>query len=330
MTSSGPDERRVQRPEPRRMLSLGALRGRRRHWIGAAAVVLLAAYFGTGFYLVDADEHAVVRRFGAVAALVGPGAHYRLPWPVDRVDVLKTTSVMKIGVGFALPENESEPLAGVEVLTGDTNILSLALVVQYVIRNPADYLFRIERPQALVGTLAESVLTETVVGMPIDDVLTTGRLAIQGQVKRKTQEILDRYASGIQISSVNIMSITLDKSVAQAFQDVADAMADREKTQNDARAYANDQIPKARGEANQTVTGAQNYKQQRIAEAIGNTTRFDAVLNEYRKAPEVTRSRIYLDSMEKILPKVKLYVIDSQHGRVPINLRLTAPGAAEK
>src|SRR5581483_3887838 len=135
----------------------------------------------------------------------------------------------------------------------------------------------------------------------------------------KTQEILDRYASGIQISSVNIMSITLDKSVAQAFQDVADAMADREKTQNEARAYAN-----------QTVTSAQNYRQQRIAEAIGNTTRFDAVLNEYRKAPEVTRARIYLDSMEKILPKVKLYVIDSQHGRVPINLRLTAPSGAEK
>ena len=301
-----------------------------RYWIGLLAVVLPAAYFASGFYLVNADEHAVVRRFGAIAARVGPGMHYRMPWPVDRVDVLKTTSVMKVGVGFALRDNDAEALKGIELLTGDTNILNVALVVQYVIRNPADYLFQIERPQTLVGTLAESVLTETVVGMPIDEVLTTGRLAIQGRVKLKTQEMLDRYQSGVQISSVNIMSITLDPSVAQAFQDVADAMADREKTQNEARAYANDQIPRARGEANQTVSNAQNYRQQRIAEAIGNTTRFLALLKEYERAPDVTRSRIYLDSMEKILPKVKLYVIDSQNGRVPINLRVTTPGSGEK
>ena len=298
---------------------------KRRYWIGLLALVVLGTYFGSGFYVVNADEHAVVRRFGAIAARVGPGMHYRLPWPVDRVDVLKTTSVMKIGVGFRLPANDSDTLEGVELLTGDTNILNVALVVQYIIRNPSDYLFQIDQPQILVGTLAESVLTQTVVGMPIDEVLTTGRLAIQAQVKLKTQETLDRYESGIQISSVNIMNITLDPSVAQAFQDVADAMADREKTQNEARAYANDQIPRARGEANQTVSNATNYKQQRIAEAIGNKTRFLALLDEYQKAPEVTRSRIYLDSMERILPKVKLYVIDSQGGRVPINLRVTTP-----
>jgi modulator of FtsH protease HflK len=301
-----------------------------RNGVGLLGLIVLVAYFASGFYLVNADEHAVVRRFGAIEARVGPGMHYRMPWPVDRVDVLKTTSVMKIGVGFDLRANDSESLKGVELLTGDTNILNVALVVQYAIRNPADYLFQVDEPQTLVGMLAESVLTETVVGMPIDEVLTTGRLAIQARVKLKTQEVLDRYQSGVQISSVNIMNITLDATVAQAFQDVADAMADREKTQNDARAYANDQIPRARGEASRTVSDAQNYKQQRIAEAIGNTTRFQALLHEYQKAPGVTRSRIYLDSMEKILPKVKLYVIDSQGGRVPINLRVTAPGNSEK
>jgi membrane protease subunit HflK len=302
----------------------------RRYWIGVLGLVLAVVYFTSGFYVVNADEHAVVRRFGAIEARVGPGMHYRMPWPVDRVDVLKTTSVMKIGVGFDLHDKDAESPKGVELLTGDTNILNVALVVQYAIGNPADYLFQIDGPQTLVGALAESVLTETVVGMPIDEVLTTGRLAIQARVKLKTQEALDRYQSGVQISSVNIMNITLDPSVAQAFQDVADAMADREKTQNEARAYANDQIPRARGEASRTVSDAQNYKQQRIAEAIGNATRFQALLQEYQKAPEVTRSRIYLDSMEKILPKVKLYVIDSQGGRVPINLRVTAPGISEK
>jgi membrane protease subunit HflK len=303
-------------------------RPRRGEWpfyAGLLALVLLATYFATGFYVVNADEHGVVRRFGAIAARVGPGMHYRLPWPVDRVDVLKTTSVMKVGVGFALPENDSQAMTGVEVLTGDTNILSVALAVQYVILNPSDFLFQIEHPEKLVGTLAQSVLTETVVGMPIDEVLTTGRLAIQARVKLKTQEILDRYRSGIQISSVSIMNITLDASVAQTFQDVADAMADREKLQNEARAYTNDQIPKARGEAHQRVSDAQNYKQQRVAEAVGNTDRFLALLKEYQKAPEVTRSRIYLDAMEKILPKVKMYVIDSQGGRMPVNLRVTTP-----
>jgi modulator of FtsH protease HflK len=303
---------------------------RRRYWAVLIAAGLVAAYFLSGFYAVNADEHGVVRRFGAIAARVGPGMHYRMPWPIDRVDVLKTTSVTKIGVGFALRDGESSAPAGVELLTGDTNILNVALVVQYAIINPADYLFQIDRPQSLVSTLAESVLTETVLSMGIDEVLTTGRLAIQTRVKTKTQETLDRYRSGIRIASVSIMNISLDPSVAQSFQDVSDAMADREKAQNQARSYANDQIPRARGEASQTLSNAKSYKQQRIAEAIGNTTRFNALLSEYQKAPEVTRSRLYLDSMEKILPKVKLYVIDSQGGRVPINLRVTTPGGGEK
>ncbi len=318
-------ERDMERQEAGPTASPRPWPGGRRYWIGLLALVALGADFFTGFYVVNADEHGVVRRFGAIAARVGPGMHYRLPWPVDRVDVLKTTSVMKVGVGFALPEDDSQAMTGVEVLTGDTNILSVAVAVQYVILNPSDFLFQIEQPEKLVGTMAQSVLTETVVGMPIDEVLTTGRLAIQARVKLKTQEILDRYRSGIQISSVNIMNITLDGSVAQAFQDVADAMADREKLQNEARAYTNDQIPRARGEAHQRVSEAQNYKQQRIAEAVGNTNRFLALLKEYQKAPEVTRSRIYLDAMEKILPKVKMYVIDSQGGRVPVNLRVTTP-----
>jgi membrane protease subunit HflK len=297
---------------------------RLRRWLGLA-LLLLAAYLGTGFYLVDTDEQAVVRRFGAIAARVGPGMHYRLPWPIDQVDVVKTTSVMTTGVGFALPEEEQPTVVGMELLTGDTNILNIALVLQYVIRSPDDFLFRIEDPQTLIGHLAEAVLTETVTAMAVDEVLTTGRLAIQEQVKTATQAMLDRYQSGIQITSSNIMTITLDPSVAEAFQDVTDAMADREKSRNEARMYANNLIPKARGEASGVVRGAQAYKQQRIAEAIGNTDRFLAMLTEYQKAPEITRTRLYLEAMERILPKVKMYVIDSEGGRVPFTLRVGKP-----
>jgi membrane protease subunit HflK len=291
-------------------------------WVSLLGLILIAAYFLSGIFTVAADEQAVVRRFGKVVARLGPGIHYRLPWPVDRIDPVKTTAVMKAGVGFDLRDGEGQHVTGMELLTGDTNIISVAMVIQYVIRNPADFLFAIEDPQGLIGSLAQSVLTETVLGMAVDEVLTTGRLAIQEQVKVKTQAILNRNSSGIQLTSANIMAITLDRSVAQAFQDVANASADREKKINEGRAYANNLLPKARGEARSMVLAAQSYKEQQIAEAIGHTTRFLELLAEYNKAPDITRSRLYLEAMEKILPKVKKYVIDSAHGQQPVNLRL--------
>jgi membrane protease subunit HflK len=296
-----------------------------RRWLGLAPVLLILAYLGTGFYIVDTDEQGVVRRFGAIATRVGPGMHYRLPWPIDQVDVVKTTSVMKTGVGFRLPEGKQAAVVGMELLTGDTNLLNVALVLQYVVRSPADLLFRIDDPGTLIGNLAEAVLTRTVVGMAVDDVLTTGRLAIQERVKAETQAMLDRYQSGIQITSSNIMTITLDQSVAETFQEVTDAMADRERSRNQARIYANNLIPKARGEAHTVVREAQAYQQRRLAEAIGNTDRFLALLEEYEKAPEITRTRLYLEAIEEILPKVQIYVVDTEKGRVPLNLRLGRP-----
>ena len=304
---------------------MGLETGRRAAWGVGLLALAVAGYLMTGIFTVAADEQAVIRRFGRVAARLGPGLHYRLPWPVDRVDVVKTTAVMKTGVGFALPEGETRGVTGVEVLTGDTNIISVAMSLQYVIRNPAPFLFEIEQPPALIGAVAESVLTQTVLGMPVDEVLTTGRLAIQEHVKTRTQAILDRYGSGIQIVSANLMGITLDSSVAQAFQDVANASADRENKINQGRSYANDLLPKARGEARSMVLAAQSYKEQRVAEAVGNTTRYLELLTEYNKAPDVTRTRLYLEAMEKILPKVKKYVIDGEHGQRPINLRLGPP-----
>jgi membrane protease subunit HflK len=299
------------------------VRTRVRRWLGAALLVLVGAYGATGFYIVDTDEQAVVRRFGAIAARVGPGMHYRLPWPVDQVDIVKTTSVMKTGVGFRLAEGGQ--VVGMELLTGDTNILNIALVLQYVISSPADFLFRIEDPDTVIGSLAETVLTETVVGMAVDDVLTTGRLALQERVKTETQAMLDRYESGIQLTSSNIMAITLDPSVAAAFQEVTDAMADREKSRNEARIYANNLIPKARGEAHALIREAHAYKQQRIAEALGDTDRFLALLEAYGKAPEITRARLYLEAMERVLPRIRIYMIDTEQGRVPFTLRVGKP-----
>jgi modulator of FtsH protease HflK len=161
--------------------------------------------------------------------------------------------------------------------------------------------------------------------MPVDEVLTTGRLAIQERVRSGTQAILDRYRSGIQLTAASIMTISLDSAVAQAFQDVLSASADRENKINEARTYVNNLLPKARGEAQSMVLAAQSYREQRIAEAVGNTTRFLELLAEYAKAPDITRSRLYLEAMEKILPRVRKYVVDSERGKQPVNLHLSPP-----
>jgi membrane protease subunit HflK len=293
--------------------------------VACALALGVGVWLGSGFYTVKADERGVVRRFGEVTGQVGAGIHYRLPWPIGRVDIVKTTSVMKAGAGFAVLETEAETVTGVEFLTGDTNIIAVALALQYVVRDPADFLVQVEDPRGFIGAVAQSVLTDAVAGMSVDEVLTTGRLRIQEAARSRTQAILDRYRSGMQIISVNIMTITLDRAVAEAFQEVADAMADREKTQNEARTYASAIIPKARGEARGAMGEAQNYKRQRVAEAIGETARFLAVQTEYAKQPDVTRTRLYLEAMEKALGRAKLYVVDPGDGRAPLTLRLIAP-----
>ena len=307
----------------------GALPARRkrraRSWLAIAVLVLLGAYFASGFYVVGSDQRAVVRSFGAIAEQVGPGMHYRVPWPVDQVDIVKTTSVMKIGVGFVLPPGDGEIPPGPELLTGETNIVNVNLILQYVIRDPAEYLFQIKDAAAFVEAAAEAALTETVAGMSVDEVLTRGRVAVQERVKAQTQEVLDRRRSGVSIVSASIMAITLDRSVAQAFQDVANAMSDREKMINEARAYQNNLIPKARGDARTMLSEAEAYKQQRIAEAVGGASRFLSLQKEYEKGRDITRTRLYLEAVEKILPRVRLYVVDTDKGRVPLHLRMSGP-----
>jgi modulator of FtsH protease HflK len=297
----------------------------RRYWFLVLLLLALAAFLASGFYAVGPDERGVVRRFGAVAEQVGPGIHYRFPWPVDQVDVVKTTSVMKVGVGFVLPSAGADMPSGMELLTGDANILNVALVLQYVIRDPTDFLLQIKDASAFVEAVAEAALTETVAAMPIDELLTRGRVGVQDRIKAQTQEILDSRRSGISIVSASIMAMTLDRSVAQAFQDVADAMADREKVINEAQAYRSNLIPTARGNARTTLSEAEAYKQQRVAEAVGGASRFLALQKEYEKGRKITRTRLYLEAMEKVLPRVQLYVIDSDKGRIPLHLRLSGP-----
>jgi membrane protease subunit HflK len=294
----------------------------RARWAASVLAVAAGLFLASGFYAVGPDERAVIRRFGAIISEVGPGWHYRVPL-ADRVDVLKTTSIAKTGVGFVLgPDGQ---VSGVELLTGDTNLVTIALVLQYVIRDPSDFIASVESPRGLVEAAAEAELTKAVVGTPVDEVLTRGRIRIQDSVKAGTQAALDRARSGVQIVSANIMAMTLDRAVAQAFQDVSDAAADREKLINEAMAYENNLIPKARGEARFSRSEAEAYKDRREAEAAGEAARFVALEAEAEQAQNATRTRLYLETMERVLPKARLFVLDSDKGRVPVHLRVTGP-----
>jgi membrane protease subunit HflK len=289
-----------------------------------AVIAVLAAWIAAGLYTVQADERAVVLRFGAVVDRTGPGMHWNLPWPLGQVATVKTTTVMKTGIGLATSgaNGSTSPL---ELVTGDTNLVNVAVTIQYAIGEPADYLFATENPQHLIVGVAQAILTETAAMMPVDEILTTGRVAIQDGLRQRLQESLDRYRSGIRVVAVAINSISVDRTVAQAFQEVGDAQADRERKRNEAFAYRNTILPKARGEARARLAEAQGYKQQRIAEAAGEAGRVAAVVAEYDNGPDITRARLYLETLSSVLAKVKLHVIDTRGGHDPITLHAAPP-----
>jgi membrane protease subunit HflK len=278
------------------------------------ALVVLTWLF-TGFFKVEPEELAVVQRFGRVIERGLPsGLHWRLPWPIESHEKFETTTVYKMGVGMitrdylrGIPSPEELSLW----LTGDTNILSVKVMIQYTVVDLADYLFRIQSPQFLMARVAEAALTDVIGSMTVDDALTVNRPLISQEVRRRTQDRLDELEIGITISSVNLLSVDPPSQVIDVFRDVSNAAADRERIMNEANGYANSVIPRARGEATWIEERAQADRNRRIAEANGETARFLSVLKEYRKNPHVTRTRIYLETLEIVLPRVKRYIVDS-------------------
>jgi len=289
-------------------------------------LALILVWIGTGFYAVEPEETAVVKRFGRVVERsVVSGMHYRLPWPVETHEKFETTTVYKMGVGMitrdylrGIPSPEDLSLW----LTADTNILSIKIMIQYQIVDLASYLYRIQGAQFLMEKIAEAALTESLGGMGVDDVLTVNRPLIAEAVRRRTQERLDELGIGIAISSVNVLSIDPPSQVIDVFRDVANAAADRERIINEANGYANSVIPRARGEASWIVERAHADRNRRIAEATGETSRFLAVTQEYRKSPDATKRRLYLEALEELLPRVRRYVVDVEEGKGKFDLRI--------
>jgi membrane protease subunit HflK len=282
----------------------------------------------TGVYIVGTQQQAVVTRFGAVVEpRVLPGIHASLPWPIDQVTRLRVQQLQRLVIGGDQSDTilgRVQPLRS-QFLTGDQNIISMRVVAQYSIGSPVDFLFRTGDVAQAIGAAVETSLAQRVAARNVDDILTTGKAALQEEVRVASQQVLDEYRAGVLISTINIESVTPPPEAADAFRDVASARADSARIVNEAQGYANEQLPRARGEAQQLVAAAQAYRERKINEAQGDASRFTQVAEEYAKASEVNGERLYLETMETILPKIKKLVVDNRG-----NLDLTIIRKSEK
>jgi len=267
----------------------------------------------SGFYIVQSDEQGVVTRFGKIVKkAVPPGIHYHLPWPMEKVDKPKIRKINRVSIGYMDKkgkEKEGTDSVIIQRLTGDINIINMRILLQYSIKDAPNYLFKTENPDYLVKVAAEAAITEIVGTLAVDEVLTIGKLKIQNKTQKIVQEFLDSYGCGIQVLTANLQEIHPPKDVIKSFKDVINAHADMDKFISEAHSSKNIIIPKARGEAVSLIKSAEAYRENKINRATGDSSRFLAVLEAYQKAPRVNRDRLYLETMEKIGPKMRKYII---------------------
>jgi modulator of FtsH protease HflK len=281
-----------------------------RRWIPA---LMLIGWLATSMYIVPADQQAVVTRFGRVVEpRVMPGLHVSLPWPVDRVAKLKVRQSQRAVIGGDVADGvigRSEPLRS-QFLTGDQNLIHMRTVVQYSVGVPVDYLFQVDNVATLIAAAVEAELARAVARIGVDDILTTGKARLQEEVRGSTQRRLNELRAGVLIASVNIETVTPPAEAADAFRDVASARADSSRIVNEAHGYSNDIVPRARGEAQQMMEAAQGHKQRVINLALGDTERFRQVAAEYSKASEVNGRRLYMETLEQVLPRIRKVFVD--------------------
>ena len=288
--------------------------------IGLFLIIAVALWLGSGFYRVLPDEQGVVLRFGKFTNLTQPGLNYHLPFPVESVLTPKVTKINRIDVGYRSGSDSGRATTAVDVieeslmLTGDENIVDIDYSVFWLIKDGGKFLFNIQDPEETVKSVAETAMREVIARNPIQTVLTGGRAQIEIDTQKIMQEILDNYQSGIQITQVQTQKADPPKEVIDSFRDVQAAKADKERQQNEADAYANDVVPRARGEAAQIIQQAQGYKNQVVASAEGEASRFLAIYNEYKNAKAVTQERMYLETMEKVLAGIDKIIIDKSSG----------------
>lgn len=306
-------------PDPERMLMEALERWRGRFpssAVGIAALLgALGLWLATGIYQVNPSEIGVVLRFGRVVTTTSPGLHWHLPWPIEVVLKPPVTRVLKAEVGFRTldpgpPARYRKVTEEARMLTADGNIVEVDFVVQYRIQDPVAYLFNVIDPLEALRDLAESAMREVVGRTTIDDALTEGRMAVQTASQELLQEALDTYSAGIAVTTVKLQDVVPPGPVQDAFKDVINAEQDRERMINEAQGFANDILPKARGSAAQLINEAEGYAEAIVQVAEGEAQRFELVRREYAKAKDVTRKRLYLETLEEVLPRVDKFVIE--------------------
>jgi len=286
--------------------------------LAAAIGIGMVAWYGFTFR-VNPDELGVVLRFGKFERQEPPGLHFRLPYPIEEVRLPKVEKQNIIEVGMRSLSTTRTGGSGARdvreeslMLTGDENIVDIDFVVYWRIKDAAQYLFNIQNPEVTVKEVAESAMREVVGQSNIQPILTEARQKTEEAVQKLMQETLDYYKAGIRIDQVQLQKVDPPAEVIDAFRDVQAARADKERLQNEAYAYANKIVPEARGEADRILQQAEGYKQQAVAEASGQTSRFLQVYEEYRKAPEVTRKRMFLETMERVYSGADKIILDSK------------------
>ena len=279
-------------------------------------IVIALLWLGSGIYTVRQDEQAVVFRFGEAVTLSDPGIHYHWPAPIERVEKERVSEVKRLEVGFRTISVSPTPryqkvTAESVMLTGDENIVDVELIVQYRIRDLEAYLFRVNDQRKAIKDVTEAALRQVIGQHTIDEALTEGKLVIQEEIQLQVQEVLDLYNLGVRVDQAKLQTVSVPQEVDHAFKDVASAREDRERSRNEAEAYRNDIIPKTRGEAEKMIREAEAYTVERVKRSQGDADRFVEVLKEYRKAKDVTETRLYLETMEKILPGMQKFIVES-------------------
>lgn len=282
--------------------------------IALAAVVVLALYGLTGFYRVGPGELGVELVLGRYQGTTQPGLNYNWPYPFGEVFTPDVLRIREINIGSRGEGRNADVPEESLMLTGDENIVDVDFKVQWQISDPSNYLFNIENPEQTVKQVAESAMREVVGRKNIQPILTQERQQVEQDVRLLMQQTLDTYGAGIQVNQVQMQKVDPPAQVIDAFRDVQAARADQERFQNEADAYANEVVPRARGEAAQIVEAANAYRDQVIARATGQADRFLSVYEEYAKAPDVTRQRLYLETLERVFAGTEKVIIDQTAG----------------
>ncbi|WP_295849530.1 FtsH protease activity modulator HflK [uncultured Xylophilus sp.] len=283
--------------------------------LGLIAAVVVLLWLGTGFFIVQEGQQAVITQFGKYKSTVGAGFNWRLPYPIQRHELVFVTQIRSVDVGRDAVI-KSTGLRESAMLTQDENIVEIKFAVQYRLNDARQYLFNSRDPAGTVVQVAESSVREVVGSMKMDSALAEERDQIAPRVRKLMQSILDRYEVGIEIVGINLQQggVRPPEQVQAAFDDVLKAGQERERAKNDAQAYANDVIPRAAGTASRLKEESEAYKARIVAQAQGDAQRFLSIYTEYQKAPQVTRDRMYLETMQSIYSNVSKVLVDSRQG----------------